>query len=133
MITPQIENQMQPTTQLVELPSKTYKITETRIGGFVDGLEAVKQAVYHILSVERYSCAIYNDNYGVEFEQYIGQDLEFIEATLEDTLKEALTQDLRILDVELINIEKTNIDTLLIDFNVISIHGNIQMEVEINV
>lgn len=31
MITPQIENQLQPTTEIVELPSKTYKLTETNI------------------------------------------------------------------------------------------------------
>lgn len=133
MITPQIDNSITNEVKTVELPSKTYKMNSERISGFVDGLEAVKQAAYHILEVERYSCLIYDDNYGVELEQYIGQDLEFIEVTIEDTLKEALTQDLRIIDVKLTNIEKINLDSLLVDFDIICVYGNIQMEVNINV
>lgn len=133
MITPQIENQMQTDIQVVELPSKTYKMDEYRISGFVDGKEAVKQAVYHILNVERYSSLIYDDSYGVELEQYIGQSLDYIEVTIEDTLKEALTIDSRIIDVKLTNIQQLDSDILLINFDVISVFGNIQMEVNINV
>lgn len=133
MITPQIDNQMQTITETVELPSKTYKLTSDSIGGFVDGKEAVQQAIYHILMIERYSNLIYDDTYGVELEQYIGKDLEYIEATIEDTLKEALMQDLRILDVIVTDIKKVKEDCVEIDFNAISTYGNIQMEVEINV
>ncbi len=132
MITPQIENSLQPKTEIIKLPSKTYKMTEDRIAGFVDGLEAVKQAIYHILMVERYSCLIYDDNYGVELEQYIGQDMEFIEATIESTLKEALTYDLRITDVIVTDIQKQE-NIVLIKFTVKSVYGDIQMEVNVNV
>lgn len=132
MITPQIENSLQPKTEIIKLPSKTYKMTEDRIAGFVDGLEAVKRAIYHILMVERYSCLIYDDNYGVELEQYIGQDMEFIEATIESTLKEALTYDLRITDVIVTDIQKQE-NIVLIKFTVKSVYGDIQMEVNVNV
>ncbi len=132
MLTPQIENSLKPTTQIVLVPSKTYKMKEERIAGYVDGLEAVKQAIYHTLMVERYSCLIYDDNYGVELEQYIGQDIEFLKATIESTLKEALTQDLRIKDVIVTNIKELE-NIILVKFTVKSTYGDIQMEVNINV
>lgn len=132
MLTPQIENSLKPTTQIVVVPSKTYKMNEERIAGYVDGLEAVKQAICHILMVERYSCLIYDDNYGVELEQYIGQDIEFLKATIESTLKEALTQDLRIKDVIVTNIKELE-NIILVKFTVKSTYGDIQMEVNINV
>lgn len=133
MITPEIDNQLQPTTETTTLPSKTYKTDEDSTAGFVDNLDAIKQAVWHILNIERYSCLIYDDNYGVELEQYIGQDLDYLEVTIEDTLKEALTHDLRITNVEVTNIEQVEIDSVRVDFTVSSIYGNLQMEVNVNV
>lgn len=132
MLTPQIEDELQTEEETVEIPSKTYKVSEKGIAGFVDNKEAIIQAVYHILGVERYSCLIYDDDYGVELEQYIGEDLEYIEATIEDTLREALTQDERILDVQVTNVEKLEVDSVKIDFTVISASGDIEMEVEIS-
>ena len=130
---PQIDNTIRPDVKTITIPSRTYKLTEERITGYVDGLQAVKQAVYHILNVERYSCLIYDNNYGVELEQYQGKDFEFIEATIEDTLKEALTQDNRITNVIVNNIEKVGIDEVHVEFDVISTEGAITMEVNLNV
>ena len=104
-----------------------------RIMGYVDNLQAIKQAVYHILMVERYSYIIYSDNYGVELEQYIGRDFDYLAATIQDTLKDALMYDLRITDVIVTNIEKLKSDTVKVDFTVYSIYGNLQMEVNISV
>lgn len=130
---PQIDNSLETKTQTVIYPSRTYKLTEERISGFVDGLNAVKQAVYHILSIERYSNIIYDDNYGVELEQYIGKDFDFISATLEDTLREALTQDNRISDIIITSLEQITLDTLEVKFDVISTEGIINMEVILSV
>ncbi len=63
MLIPQIDNTLEPTVQTITLPSKTYKMDEERIAGYTDGQEAVIQAIYHILNVERYSCLIYDNNY----------------------------------------------------------------------
>ena len=141
-ITPQIDNaisnELNQTT--IQLPSYTYKLNISnsinypdRIVGFVDGLEATKQAIYHILSVERYAYLIYDRNYGVELNQYIGADIEYIKATIEETLREALTYDLRILNVDVTNIEKISNDSVLINFTAYTIYGNLVMEVNINV
>ena len=130
---PQIDNSINPDVQTIILPSKTYKIDNDRISGYIDGIDAIKQAVYHILQVERYSSPIYDDNYGVELEQYQGVDFEYIETTIEDTLREALTQDNRINDVIVTNIERISNDIALVEFDVISTQGKVTMEVNLNV
>ena len=109
---PQIDNPIINETQIITIPSKTYKLIvneekNDRIAGFVDNLTAIKQAVYHILMTERYSYEIYSDNYGIELEQYIGKGMDYIEATIENTLQEALLIDLRIIDVKVTDIIKS--------------------------
>ena len=150
-ILPQINNSI-TNLQTIEtqLPSKTYKLNlnvittyeednmlktiETdRIEGYVDKVDAVKQAIYHILMTERYAYLIYDDNYGVELEQYIGADLEYIETTIEDTLKEALTHDLRIYDIKVNSVNKIDTDKVLINFTAFTTYGDLVLEVNINV
>lgn len=104
-----------------------------RINGYVENIEAIRQAIYHILSVERYAYLIYSENYGVELQQYIGKDLSYIEATIGDTLKEALTYDLRIIDVVVNSIQKVASDIVLVNFTANTIYGNLILEVNINV
>ena len=137
---PQIDNQISNETTIIELPSKTYKLNissneleNDRIIGFVDNKSAVEQAVYHILSVERYAYLIYDENYGVELNQYVGKNLDYIKNTIEKTLEEALTHDLRVLGVEVTYVDKVKDDKVLIKFIVQSIYGDLQMEVNINV
>lgn len=130
---PQIDNSINPDVQTIILPNKTYKIDENRISGYVDNIDAIKQTVYHILNVERYSCIIYDDNYGVELEQYEGKDFDYIETTIEDTLRDALTQDNRISDIKVTDIEKVDLDIIKIDFDVICTEGVITMEVNLSV
>ena len=135
---PQIDNQLQNITKINTLPSKTYKLnlsenSNDRIIGFVDKLDAITQAVYHILSTERYAYIIYDNNYGIELEQYIGKGFDYLEATIEETLKEALLQDLRITNILVTSIEKVSNDIAKVKFDVQSIYGNLQMEVNISV
>ena len=82
---------------------------------------------------ERYSYLIYDENYGIELQQYIGKDINYLQATIEDTLKEALTYDLRITDVIVNDIIQIDTDIVLVQFTVQSIYGNLQLEVNINV
>ena len=78
-------------------PSLT--IDETNIFRELDGLEALQQTINHILTTERYSLSIYDHRYGVEFDQYIGQPMDFVKADINRTIKEALMEDDRIKDV----------------------------------
>ena len=104
-----------------------------RIIGYADDLEAIQQAVYHILSIERNAYLIYDENYGVELEQYKGKDLDYIKATIDKVLKDALKHDLRITDVTVSNVEKITNDMVWINFTVNSIYGDLIMEVNVNV
>ena len=149
---PQINNQMsnEVKTNSMQLPSKTYKLNNNvlttyeedgqlknieadRIKGYTDGLEAIQQAIYHILNTERYAYLIYDKNYGVELEQYIGKDINYIKTTIGSTLNEALTHDLRIYSVEVNSVEPSNRDYVLINFTAHTIYGDLVLEVNINV
>lgn len=107
-------------------PDLTYRLGNTTVAGKIDKLESIKQAVYHILSTERYSSPIYDDNYGVELEQYIGKDIGYIQADIENTLREALTQDDRITNVVVNDVKKSDKqkNACVIEFTVYTIYGN---------
>ena len=115
--------------------SKTYKINleEKRIIGKVDGLEEVKQAVYKILHTERFSCLIYSWDYGVEFDQLIGKDYDFIVGDLQRRIEEALLQDDRIKAIEDVKISKQEKSSISVSFVVVSKFGNIPTEVSVDV
>lgn len=129
---PQIANPIQDITYET-YPTHTYRRTDTEIIGNVDGLEAMKQAVEHILSTERYEYTIYTRNYGIELNKYIGKGFGYLEATIEQTLQDALLQDDRIDAVTLTHIEKSGLDSALIGFTVLCNQGTFEMEVAVNV
>ena len=118
----------------VNYPNRTYKILldKDRISGYTDDLDAVKQAIYLILSSERYKHIIYSWDYGVELLDLIGKPMPFVMSELPRRIKEALTQDNRISDV--IDFEfKPNGKRLYTTFTVVSNVGNISTELEVAV
>lgn len=126
-MTPQITELMGNEVVNIRQPDLTYRMGEKTVAGRIDKIEAVKQAVYHILSTERYSNPIYDDNYGVELEKYIGQDYGVIVADIENTLREALIQDDRITDVQVNEVNKgEEHNSCIVEFTVFTIYGNIE-------
>lgn len=85
---------------VTELPSKTFKLDGSRITGFVDGIEAVKQAAYCILSTERFDWLIYSWNYGAELKDLYGRPMPLVKARIKRRIQEALIQDKRITGVD---------------------------------
>lgn len=82
-------------------PTKTLRLwKEGRVGGTVDGLDAMRQAVFLILQVERYENLIHSWNYGVELADLFGRPIPFVLPELERRIREALLQDSRITGVE---------------------------------
>ena len=59
------------------LPSRSFRLREEtgRVAGSVDGLDAVRQSVRLILSVERYHWLIHSWQYGVEPVSYTHLDV----------------------------------------------------------
>ena len=130
---PQIVNAITEQIEVVPFPSYTYRLTEEQIVGSVDGLDAIEQVVFHILSTERYAYDIYDENYGVELEKYIGRSFEYLETTIQETLRDALLQDDRIIDVKVTSVERTNTDSALVSLTVTSDNGTFNTEVRVNV
>lgn len=110
--------------------SKTYKISNEKIEGFVDELEALKQAIYKILDTEQYEYPIYSFDYGIAWKELIGQDKAYIRAEMKRMIQEALLLDNRISDVD--GFAFTFIgDMCKCTFNVTSIYGNVEIETEV--
>lgn len=113
-------------------PSNTFFINfeKGRISGFIDEKEAVKQAIMLILNTERYKFLIYSWNYGAELEALIGTHPDIVEDEAERLVSEALLQDDRITAVYDFEFSR-NRDTLLVNFKVDSIYGDIDIETEV--
>lgn len=102
------------------------------ISNYVDGLDAVKQAVYLILSSERYQHNIYSWDYGVELLDLIGKPMPYVLSELPRRIKEALIQDDRITDVIDFEFEPKG-NQLHTTFTVVSNVGDISTELEVAV
>ena len=79
-----------------EQPTKTYKmlLDVSRVRGYTDKQEAIKQAIFKILQTERYQYKnVYSDNYGVEFWDLYGQSPAYCVPEIERRITEALTWD----------------------------------------
>ena len=80
------------------IPSLTWKIHEEQaeVRGNLDGLEAMKQAVYKILQTERYRYAVYDWNYGIELAELYGKNVTYVIPELKKRMEEALLADDRV-------------------------------------
>lgn len=112
--------------------SRTYQLSETKIEGFVDGLEALKQAIYKILSTEQFEYPIYSFSYGIAWKELIGEERPYVRAEMKRMIEEALLQDDRIREVDGFQFEFSG-DTCRCTFNVSSIYGDFEIEKEVDV
>lgn len=116
-----------------EMPSFDFRLnTETnRINGTVEDLEAIRQAIYMILGTERNEHAIYSSDYGVELNDLIGQDMEWVRAELELRFQEALMMDERIVGVTDFTFDTSKKGVITVSFSVESTKGTIAVEKEV--
>ena len=112
--------------------SRTYQLSDTKIEGFVDELEALKQAIYKVLSTEKYEYPIYSFDYGIAWKELIGEEAAYVRAEMKRMIEEALQQDDRILEIDGFTFEFYE-DVCKCTFEVQSIYGNIEMEKEVQV
>lgn len=115
------------------MPSKTYYINRNtnRISGYIDDKDAIVQAIYLILSTERYESVIYNWYYGTEFDSLVGKDRDFVKSELKRRIAEAILEDDRILDVTDFDIT-FNKDVANVVFLVETNIGDININWEVN-
>lgn len=119
-------------TEAEELPSKTYRLDldEGRIVGYVDGIDAVNQAIRKAIITPRFKCLIYDNQYGSEIEDaIIAKDAsrEYTEAAIEGFIKDALLPDTRVLSVSNVSVEFED-DGAHISFTAETIYGETEVE-----
>lgn len=124
------------TEEITEMtrPTHTFHISldANRVDGETDGLEAIEQAIYLILSTERYTCNIYSWDYGVELVDLIGKPLPYVISEVPRRITEALKQDNRISAVTNFEFEKHG-KILTVTFTVVTDVGNISTALEVEV
>ncbi len=115
------------------IPTKTYQIDwdNKHIRGYVDGLEAMKQAIDLYISTERYQWIIYSWQYGCEIYNLIGKPYDYAKAEMKRMIKDALSIDSRITDVDdfSFSFDKGNIHC---KFKVMTTEGDFEKEVILN-
>lgn len=115
-------------------PSRTFRLDHTWqvVRGTIDQLEAMEQAIYLILNVERYEWPIYSWDYGVELMDLIGRHPDYCKAEIQRRVSEALLQDDRITEVKDFHFTVTG-KKILSEFTVVTIFGQTNAEVEVNI
>lgn len=131
---PNTNDDLQKDFEYEELPTRTFQLNVDKniIAGRVDELEAMKQAIYLILNIERYEHIIYSWNYGIELQDLFGKEMNFVLPELKRRITEALTQDTRILAVDAFSFE-TKKGKVHTTFRVQTIFGEVQAERVVNV
>lgn len=112
---------------------RTYRMDfeRKRIGGMIDGEEAVAQAIWKILSTTRFAHLIYDDQYGCDFFNKInnsGLTTSYLEADMAVMLEDALMYDERITGISDFSYEILSHDSVHVSFVAETIYGELQME-----
>lgn len=127
---------MELTTDIVlqeqTFEGKTYQVLPDKIEGFVDDLEALKQAIYKVLDTEQYEYPVYSFNYGIAWKELVGEERPYVRAEMKRMIQEALLRDDRIQEVDEFDFSFTG-DTCQCSFHVTSIYGDIEIETEVPV
>lgn len=115
-----------------EETSRTYRLDldAGRIIGMTDRLDAVIQAIRKVIATPRFDCLIYDDQYGSETASgnlAEGATQAYLETAIEGFIRDALSQDTRILDIGDFEIEFED-DSTYISFSIDTIFGSAQIE-----
>ena len=126
---PAVNDELQTDFEFEEETSHTYRINlnESTIAGYVDEREAMVQAIYLILNIERYDYLIYSWDYGIELNDLYGQPIPFVLPELKRRITEALLQDTRIAGVDNFSFETTK-GKVHATFPISTIYGDIEAE-----
>lgn len=117
--------------QVETQPSYTHKLSGKQVSGYVDELEAYKQAVYKILNTERYEHIIYSWNYGVELKELFGQHIAYVVPELERRIREALMQDDRTVSVSDFQFDTSKFGEVAVKFKATSIYGETEQQLTV--
>lgn len=116
---------------LDQIPTRTYRMINGRIAGWVDDLAAMRQAIEKVLQTERFTWPIYTDNYGIELRTLVGEDMDLVVAEIERLVNESLSVDERIVSIEYFKASQESRNSILVSFLVVTIFGQVRIEQEV--
>lgn len=96
MVPTDYNDDLQQDFEIETQPSRTYAL---RFDGYpsagkLDGVEAMKQAIFLALQIERFRFAIYSWNYGIELDALLGQSMTpYLQAKVAKAIEDALLAD----------------------------------------
>jgi phage baseplate assembly protein W len=130
----QAQELSQANLQEIQEPTYTHywDVYKNRVRGHTDELEAMRQAVHLILHVERYKYPIYSRNFGIELNDLMGKPQTYAVPELKRRVEEALLWDDRITGVSEWEVSHKR-DTVIADFTVHTIFGNLRESLEVHV
>lgn len=118
-----------------EQPTHTYYMNLDRlhVRGYTDEQEAMKQAIFKILSTERYQYLIYSWNYGIETIDLFGEPVSYVCPELERRITEALLYDTRIQSVDNFEFQLPKKGVVYATFTAHTIFGDVEAERTVNI
>lgn len=120
--------------EITEQPTKTYRMNleSNRVRGYVDGQEAMKQAIFKILQTERYQYIMYSWNYGIETLDLYGEPISWVCPELERRISEALLWDSRITSVDNFEFNISKKGVIHVTFTAHTVFGDVAAEKVVN-
>ena len=112
---------------------RTYRMDfdKKRIVGMVDGLEATQQAVAKAMMTKRFAYQIYDDQYGCDIANKIGNTSltqEYLDSDIPVMIEDMLLPDDTVTGVGDVTFEMLDRDSLFIKLLVETIYGNAEIE-----
>lgn len=114
--------------------SKTWKVDKDKkriLSQFIDDKEALEQGVYFYLHSHNKTTFIHGDAFGAAFSDLYGKSMELVKALVPTRVQECLIWDERIAGVSDFEFEEVDPRVLKVSFNISSIYGDFEQEVEI--
>ena len=118
---------------VAEQPTLTYRLNfdGTPSSGKINGLEAMKQAIFLALHTERFTHAIFSWGYGAELRALCGEGITpYQQARLQQAIEDSLLQDDRVLQVTDFNFAAQPRGTVRLSFTVRTTQGDVPTEFE---
>lgn len=111
---------------------RTYALIKTKIEGYMEDAESLKQAIGKVLLTEQFEYPIYSFRYGIAWKQVMGEDYPFARAEIKRMIQETLMRDDRILGVDDFAFEFSG-DGCVCEVKGNSIYGEFMVEKEVMV
>lgn len=101
-----------------------------RISGFIDGKEAVIQAIWKALSTRRFVHLLYDDQYGFDIlnKMDTGLTKQYLDSDIPTMVEEALMVDERITGVGEFRYEILSGDSVFVEFTAYTIYGGLPVK-----